>query len=62
MLFVGDIHIHPRYGTMTLDTIREYIAQFPDEKNIIFLGDYVYHFSYHRPSLLALLDLFIELA
>lgn len=62
MLFIGDIHIHPRYGTMTLDTIREYIAQFPDEKTIIFLGDYVYHFSYHRASLLSLLDLFIDLA
>ena len=62
MLFIGDIHIHPRYGTLTLDTLREYIEQFPHEKNIIFLGDYVYHFSYHRPSLLALLDLFIELA
>lgn len=62
MLFIGDIHIHPRYGTMTLDTIREYIAQFSDEKTIVFLGDYVYHFSYHRASLLSLLDLFIDLA
>lgn len=61
MLFIGDIHIHPRYGNLTLDTIREYITQHDDD-HIVFLGDYVYHFSYHRPSLLALLDLFLELA
>lgn len=61
MLFIWDIHIHPRYGTLTLDTIREYITQHDDD-HIVFLGDYVYHFSYHRPSLLALLDLFLELA
>lgn len=61
MLFIGDIHIHPRYGTLTIDTLREYIKQHNDD-HIVFLGDYVYHFSYHRPSLLALLDLFLELA
>jgi DNA repair exonuclease SbcCD nuclease subunit len=35
---------------------------YPNEKDIIFMGDYVYHFSYHRVSLLALLDFFLELA
>jgi DNA repair exonuclease SbcCD nuclease subunit len=41
--------------------LRNYITKYPEEKNIIFVGDYVYHFSYHRVSLLALLDFFIEL-
>lgn len=41
--------------------IRSYINTYPSEKNIIFVGDYVYHFSYHRVSLLALLDFFLEL-
>ena len=61
MLLIGDIHIHPRYCDTTIDILRDYIGQHPHEKNIIFVGDYVYHFSYHRVSLLALLDFFLEL-
>ena len=61
MLLIGDIHIHPRYCNTTIDMLRWYINTYPDEKNIIFVWDYVYHFSYHRVSLLALLDLFLEL-
>lgn len=62
MLFIGDIHIHPRYCDTTIDMLRSYIDTYPDETSIIFVGDYVYHFSYHRVSLLALLDFFLELA
>lgn len=61
MLIIGDIHIHPRYGTLTLDTLRDFIQQHPSD-HVVFLGDYVYHFSYHRASLFALLELFLELA
>jgi DNA repair exonuclease SbcCD nuclease subunit len=61
MLLIGDIHIHPRYCDTTIDMLRTYIMQHPTEKNIVFVGDYVYHFSYHRVSLLALLDFFLEL-
>ena len=61
MLLIGDIHIHPRYCNTTIDMLRWYINTYPDEKNIIFVWDYVYHFSYHRVSLLALLDFFLEL-
>lgn len=61
MLFVGDIHINPRYSTQLLDTLREFLTRH-DDQHIVFLGDYVYHFSYHRQSLLELLDLFLELA
>ena len=42
--------------------LRDFVVAHNDEKDIVFVGDYVYHFSYHRPSLLALLDFFIELA
>ncbi len=62
MLFIGDIHIHPRLGEWLLASVREYIKQHDDDQHIVFLGDFVYHFSYHRPSLLALFDLFLELA
>jgi metallophosphoesterase superfamily enzyme len=34
---------------------------YPDEQNIIFLGDYVYHFSYDRNALMALYHFFLEL-
>ena len=61
MLLIGDIHIHPRYCDTTIDMLRQYISEHSDEKNIIFVWDYVYHFSYHRISLLALLDFFLEL-
>lgn len=62
MLFIWDIHIHHRYGELTIATIRDYITEHDDDNHIVFLWDYVYHFSYHRSSLLALLDLFLELA
>lgn len=61
MLFIGDIHIHPRYGDLTIDTIRNYINNHDDD-HIVFLGDFVYHFSNHRPSLMDLFEFFLELA
>lgn len=61
MLLIGDIHIHPRHGDSTIQMLRGFVKQQNHETTIIFVGDYVYHFSYHRPSLLALLDFFIEL-
>lgn len=61
MLLVGDIHINARYKDRIIDELRKYINDNADEKNIIFLGDYVYHFSYDRQSLLELYDFFVEL-
>lgn len=61
MLFIWDIHLTPRYKDLILGTVEDYIKHYSEEKNIIFLGDFVYHFSYHRPSLLALFDLFLRL-
>lgn len=49
-------------GRQIIDSLREYISHFPQEKNIIFLGDYVYHFSYDRKALMELYDFFLQLA
>lgn len=61
MLLIWDIHIHPRYSDLTIDMLRTYITNYDKETHIIFMWDYVYHFSYHKTSLLALLDFFLEL-
>lgn len=61
MLFVGDIHICKKQQHALLEQLRAYFAQHADEKQIIFLGDYVYHFTYERGALLALFGLFVEL-
>ncbi|MFZ2150865.1 MAG: metallophosphoesterase [Candidatus Absconditicoccaceae bacterium] len=61
MLLIGDIHITQRFKDKIISGIQNFIDQNPDEKNIIFLGDYVYHFSYDRNSILELYNLFLEL-
>ena len=61
MLLIWDIHINAKYRDKILTSLRNFIAQQPEEKNLIFLGDFVYHFSYDRTSLLALYDLFLDL-
>jgi hypothetical protein len=62
MLLIWDIHIHPRHGDSLIQMLRDFVKLNDHESDdIIFVGDYVYHFSYHRPSLLALLDFFLEL-
>ena len=61
MLLIGDIHINSKYKDKILSSLKDFIAQHPQEKNLIFLGDFVYHFSYDRGALLALYDVFLEL-
>ena len=61
MLLVGDIHINTRYQDKILTGLREIFSAYPDEKTIIFFGDYVYHFAYDRNALLQLYKFFIEL-
>jgi len=62
MLLIGDIHITSRYKDKILGTLHDWIDRNPGEKNIIFLGDYVYHFSYDRNALLSLYNFFLRLA
>ncbi len=61
MLLIWDIHITWTYLNKTINSIKSFIDNNPTEDNIVFLGDYVYHFSYDRKSLLALFELFVEL-
>jgi predicted phosphodiesterase len=61
MLFIGDIHICKKQQEAILQQLRTFLAEHPHETQIIFLGDYVYHFTYERGALLALFGLFIEL-
>jgi len=61
MLLIWDIHINSRYQNRIIAEIKHFIDENKDEKNIIFLWDYVYHFSYDRTALLALFNFFIDL-
>lgn len=61
MLLVWDIHINTRYHEKILTELRTIFAKYPEEKNIIFSWDYVYHFAYDRNALLQLYKLFLEL-
>ncbi len=61
MLLVGDLHINSRYQDKILTGLRDIFSAYPDEKTIIFFGDYVYHFAYDRNALLQLYKLFLEL-
>lgn len=60
MLLIWDIHITSKVKSELIKQIRDFIASQPEEKNLIFLGDFVYHFSYDRASLLALFEFFLE--
>jgi len=59
MLLIGDIHITTKYSNQILDAIKDYVTAFSHEKNIVFMGDYMYMFSYDRKALGMLFDLFL---
>lgn len=61
MLLIWDIHINTRYQDKILTGLRDIFSQYPNEKNIIFFWDYVYHFAYDRNALLQLYGLFLDL-
>lgn len=61
MLLIGDIHITSRVKDVILDTLRNFVADHPQEKHVVFVWDYVYHFAYDRAALFALYSFFIEL-
>lgn len=61
MLLIWDIHITSKHKDRIIQELKAYIDSHPTEQNIIFLGDYVYHFSYDRAALLALYHFFVEL-
>lgn len=61
MLLFGDLHINSRICDRVIETMNSWINQNPDEKNLLFLWDYVYHFSYDREALLRLYTFFLDL-
>ena len=60
MLLIWDIHMTSKVKDQLIEMIRSFVQSQPEEKNLIFLGDFVYHFSYDRSALLALFELFLE--
>jgi len=61
MLLIWDIHLQAKYTDFILDSIKDYVANHPEDDSVVFVWDYVYHFSYHRKSLLKLFAFFLEL-
>ena len=61
MLLIGDMHMTSAKGERVIWEIRSFVASYPQEREIVFLGDYVYHFSYDRRALLMLYSFFVEL-
>ncbi len=61
MLLIWDIHLSAKIKDKVLKQIRTFIDSKKDDNNIVFLWDYVYHFSYDRSALLVLFQLFLEL-
>lgn len=61
MLLIWDIHITSRYTDTILTALKKFVSSNSDEKNIIFLWDYVYHFSYDRNALMSLYHFFLDL-
>ncbi len=61
MLVIWDIHVTSKYVQTIIDQIQLHVDKHPHQKNIIFVGDYVYHFNYDRKSLLMIYDFFVDL-
>lgn len=61
MLLIWDIHITSKHKDRIIQELKTYINAHPTENTIVFLGDYVYHFSYDRTALLSLYHFFVEL-
>lgn len=61
MLLIWDVHLNSRVKDRVLNSLKAFIQKHDEEKNLIFLWDFVYHFSYDRNALLELYDLFLEL-
>ena len=61
MLLIWDIHLNSRIKDKLLTSLKTFLQEHKEEKNIVFLWDFVYHFSYDRSALLDLYDLFLDL-
>jgi len=61
VLLIGDIHINSRFQEPILEALEKFFEKHENEKNIVFLWDFVYHFAYDRTALLSLYKLFVRL-
>lgn len=61
MLLFWDLHINSRICDRVIQSMKQRVDQNPNENNLIFLWDYVYHFSYDREALLSLYTFFLQL-
>ncbi len=59
MLFIWDLHISSNKKEEIIAKLRETIEN-SSEKNIIFLGDFVYHFSFDRSAISMLFNLILD--
>lgn len=60
MIIIPDIHINTKQSTSILAKLEEIFRKY-DDKEVLFLGDYVYMFSYDRASLIRLYNIFLQL-
>ena len=60
MILIPDIHINHKYADRILHELDTYILANSDEKDIIFLGDYIYMFNLDTNAINRLLDLIIK--
>lgn len=60
MFLVGDVHVNSMYVDEIIKNVKEIILS-KNEKNIVFMWDFVYHFNYDRKAILKIFDFIIEL-
>lgn len=56
MLLIGDLHLTSKIQDRLLEKLVAFVENHPEERSLIFLGDFVYHFSYDRKALAAFFD------
>lgn len=62
MLLFGDIHCTSAIIDDLIEWMDTHIKNHPEEKSLVFLWDYVYHFSYDRKALIKLFWFFVKRA
>ena len=61
MLIIPDIHIHHRHASQIIESILDFVKLYPDEQDVILLGDYVYMFSYDSRAIQMLYQMILDI-
>ncbi len=61
MLLIWDIHITTRIADRLIQDLESFFEWQKDEKHLVFLWDFVYHFNYDRKSLMKFYELCLRL-